>query len=90
MAAELAPRNRSLPGLPNTVYAGPASGTAGAPPTFRTIVAADFSAVSANMIFVGPASGAAAAPTFRAQVYADQALAIPKFDLTTHLYCGGL
>ena len=91
MAAELSPHLRVVPMPPNQVLAGPATGTAASPPNARALVAADFvPVVAANLVLAGPTSGAAAAASFRAQVYADQPVSLPRISIDSYLYAGGL
>ena len=55
-----------------------------------SVAASDFGTQTANFILAGPTSGSAATPTFRAAVYADQPIALPKIDFAVYSLCGGV
>lgn len=93
MHGELGPRSPRLPGLPNTVLAGPSSGTSAAPGVYRALVLADMptaATVAANTIYAGPTSGANAVPSFRTQVFNDLPITLARIDPNVYLWCGGL
>lgn len=93
MFGEIAPSIPSLPGLPNTVMAGPTSGPGAAPGVYRALVFADLSTATvapANTIYAGPTSGADATASFRTQVFNDLPVTTARIDVNVALWCGAL